>query len=283
MKVPKATIFIALICMTIWFSSASHSEDPSSRSTPPATPPQNSSTSTSPQITSTTSPFLEKAKHEFDTAQRRYDEVVLGQSNGYHVTIDDVMTGRISETEIQHRPFLYFRLWANRPLRIVPMSLFVFVMTLVLGYAMKSNFAVAHQTIRRQFWRCFGQGFITILIVLSFVRPLYASVIGTPLAQLLVGLVELLLLIGLAATVILIGETCLKRTGLADKFGSHDRLYRLSVTTLGSIFVGLIMALPGIGMLPPVGIRLVLYFCILGSGGLLRSKFGTKPLSSAIK
>jgi hypothetical protein len=224
------------------------------------------------------SPLWEKAKRKYDAAQIKYDEDFLGQKGGYHLTADDVMAGRVSDIELQHRPFLYFRMWAARPPRVVPMALFVFMLTLVLGYVLTDRLTVARQTIRQQFWRSLGQGFITVVVALSFARPLFVSEIGTPLAHLLIGLIQLLLMTGLSTTVILIGETCLKRMGLADKLANHPRLNRFATAALGTIFVGLIAALPRIGMLPPVGIRLALLFCMLGSGGLLRSNFGAKSL-----
>jgi hypothetical protein len=304
MKFPKTTALIVLICMSGWLCIASHSKAPENNPAQTsltaqmtaASSPQTNATTTSPPTNTTpatlptnsitqpsqttSSPFWTKAKRNYDTAQKRYDENVLGQKGGYHLTLEDVMAGRVSETELQHRPFLYFRLWADRPLRVVPMAIFIFAQTLVLGYLIRDRLAVARQTIRRQFWRSLGQGFITIVVAFSFARPLFASEIGTPLAHLLIGLIELLLMTGLSTTVILIGETSLKRMGLADKFANHPKLNRLATAALGTIFVGLIVALPRIVMLPPVGIRLALLFCMLGSGGLLRSNLGTKQQPS---
>jgi hypothetical protein len=286
MKFAK-TALVALICMTGWLCIAAHSKnlgtDPAqtamtaqmtatSSQTNGTTTSQHTDTTAEPAQTNSTttsapSPLWEKTKRNYDTAQKRYDEDFLGQKGGYHLTIDDVMAGRVSDIELQHRPFLYYRFWANRPLRVVPMAIFVFLLTLVLGYVISDRLTVARQTIRRQFWRSLGQGFITIVVALSFARPLFISEIGTPLAHLLIGLIELLLVTGLSTTVILISETCLKRMGLADKFANHPRLNRFATAALGTIFVGLIAALPRIGMLPPVGIRLALLFCMLGSGG----------------
>jgi len=265
MKVRPATILITLLCTSTWFATVSLADD--SKNNP-----------------ATTVSSLDKALGASleQTPQHGYDEAIPGATETQEarpLTVDDIVAGRISENEIRHRPFLYFRRWANKPLRIVPMSFFVFVLTVILGEAIKNNLAVAREIIRRQFWRSFGTGMASVLLVLSFVRPLFISDIGSPLALLIIALVELLLLFGLSVTVSLIGETCMKRVTLAGKFAQRPLLYRLSTAAVGTIVVGLIMALPGIGILPPIGIRLVLLFCMLGSGSLLKSRFGTVPIA----
>jgi hypothetical protein len=183
----------------------------------------------------------------------------------------------IPEEELRKRPLLYWRRWANKPPHVVAMSLFFFVSTLVLGEVFKTTVATARQWCRKQFWRSLGRGICAVCVLLVFVRPLILSEIGIPLALLLLALVELLLIAGLAVSASLLAEALLSRASLSSRLMKRPFLYRFCLALVGAIMLGFVLAIPGVGLLPPIGIRIVALIAELGAGGLVKALFDRRP------
>jgi hypothetical protein len=117
------------------------------------------------------------------------------------------------------------------------------------------------------------------IFCLASARFLFISEIGEPLAYLVLGFSQLILLLGLTVSSSLFGLAVAAKSGLSKNFQNNQgsSLGLLLETTLGTIFVSLLLLIPGISILPPIGNRLVLLCSFLGAGALLRSSFLKEP------
>ncbi|MBX9696180.1 MAG: hypothetical protein K2Z81_27575, partial [Cyanobacteria bacterium] len=183
----------------------------------------------------------------------------------------------------EQAPIVAFRLWAKSPKPFVPM-LGIFIFVGILGNAFfASQIAVAQECCRLQFWRCLGRAFLVGVMIGMSQRILLALKLTVPLSILLAGVVQFCLFAGLCVAITLIGERILKKTGISQIpwLSEHPRVYMFLRIVVGSLLLALIGQIPSIGRLPQIGIRLVMLVAILGAGGLLKTRFGTKPLSSS--
>ncbi|MBX9666368.1 MAG: hypothetical protein K2X93_02070 [Candidatus Obscuribacterales bacterium] len=178
-------------------------------------------------------------------------------------------------------PVMVFRRWAAERKRFVPTFLFCTFAGLI-GTAFFSRYvAVAQECCRQQFWRCIGRSILTGVTILISVRVLDNLVITQPLSAVLIAMLEAGLIAGLSIGVSLIGERLSTKSGLCkiEYFGNHQRVTEFVRILLGSLVIALIVQIPGIGLMPRIGIRVAVLIAILGSGGLLATKFGTRPIT----
>lgn len=126
-----------------------------------------------------------------------------------------------------------------------------------------------------------GRAILTFSLMLIFARFLFMTMIGTPLALLMIALAELIGVCGLAVGISLIGDGVCSRLGLnkPEWKEQHPRQSRVLTAIVGSFVAALILLIPGIGNIPPIGTRIVMLIATLGAGGLLRTHFGKKSES----
>jgi hypothetical protein len=181
--------------------------------------------------------------------------------------------------QLQRRPLLYFRVWANKPLPPVKSFLFLVFITLVASELMPQRMAVARRAYATAYWRCLWHGIVACLLFLTAARALYFSEIGIPLAIVDIGALEFFLLIGFAVSSTLIGHTLLltmrlNRTAVSGVHWSE----RFVAPVLGCLLLSLLLIIPPLGILPRIGVRLIMLLCFLGMGAFFRTGMGTKEL-----
>ncbi len=178
-------------------------------------------------------------------------------------------------------PMVAFRQWAKTPKPFLP-SLALFIFVGILGNAFfASQIAVAQECCRSQFWRCLGRAILVGVMIGISQRILLLLEITVPLSVVIAGAVQLCLFAGLSVAITLIGERILKRTGLSQLpwMIDHPRVCMFLRIFVGSLLLAGIGQIPAVGKLPQIGIRLIMLLVILGAGGLLKTRFGTKPIS----
>jgi hypothetical protein len=181
--------------------------------------------------------------------------------------------------QLQRRPLLYFRVWANKPLPPVKSFLFLVFITLVASELMPKRMAIARRAYATAYWKCLWHGIVACLLFLTAARALYFSEIGIPLALVDIGVLEFFLLIGFAVSSTLIGQTLLlmmrlKRTAASGTHWSE----RFVAPVLGCLVLSLLLIIPPLGILPRIGVRLIMLLCFLGMGAFFRTGMGTKEL-----
>jgi len=142
--------------------------------------------------------------------------------------------------------------------------------------------ATAKEACRRQFWRCIGKGTLVTILIATAARILVA-INFTHLALVGIAFVQLAALGGLCVSISLIGTRILDKCGLSQKgwMLAHPRWATFFALFIGCLIVALITQIPGLGRFPKLGMRIVMLIAILGAGGLLKTRFGTKSINSA--
>jgi len=193
-------------------------------------------------------------------------------------TIDDIRHNRVSARVLRTHPMLYWRHWANKPLRVVPAFFFILFATIVAQELAPARISASRDCCRKQFWRSFWRGSLLGILMVSLARPLFKSEIGMPLGWMVIACLEFLLLAGLTISTTLIGERLMGWMPFMKEPRKHPLLCRVLVALAGTVFVALILAIPGLGRLPRLGTRLCMLLCVLGAGAFLKTRFGSEPL-----
>jgi hypothetical protein len=126
--------------------------------------------------------------------------------------------------------------------------------------------SAAGKRCRTEFWRSLILGTATVAGALLLIRLLFLSVIGTPLAFAFIAALELGLLLGLATVSATVGVSVL---GLLPVTRSRTLYWKWIELTVGALLVSTLLLIPAIGILPPLGIRLVTLLAVLGLGSLI--------------
>jgi hypothetical protein len=187
----------------------------------------------------------------------------------------------ISKEDMRKRPLLYFRNWANTPLPPVQSFFFLLFATLVVSELMPTRLERARRSCASSYWRSLWCGIVASLLFVASARALLVSEIGIPLGFLSLAALELFLLIGFAISATLIGQTLLTTMRLDQTPGS-SRVWvgRLGAPFLGTLLLSFVLMIPQIGLLPRIGIRLIMLLCFLGMGAWFRTGMGTKEMGS---
>jgi len=215
------------------------------------------------------------APDEEDTQRvRRFAKMV---PPAFRAWLPDVRQGGHHRT-----PVLSFRHWMveRKPLP----ATFLFCMFIgLLGTAFfPKQISVAAECCRTQFWRCLGRATLSGIVVLITIIILDRLVITESLATVLIALMQFVLVAGLSVGVSMLGDRVLERTKITniEYLKTHPRVATFLKLLIGSLLIALIVQLPGLGKLPRIGIRIAVLIAILGAGGLLKTRFGTQPVSS---
>lgn len=193
-----------------------------------------------------------------------------------------MIRGTLQERDLRKRPLLFWRRWAER--RLPPGAALGFILFVnSLAYALiRSRMEVAAGAIRAHFWRCLGRGLLAVALTVVCVRICFETTILAPLAIVLVGFLELGLIAGLAVVSFMVSTSILSKTGIERGLNltEHPVLQAVLTVAIASLFAGLILLIPGFGLMPRIGIRLIMLMCLLGFGGLIRTKLGKGDVAS---
>ncbi|MBS1955370.1 MAG: hypothetical protein JST89_14390 [Cyanobacteria bacterium SZAS-4] len=190
----------------------------------------------------------------------------------------------MSKGDLRRRPLLYFRMWANKPLPLVPSFLFLFFITVVASEIMPARMYVARNYYVSHYWRSLWSGIVACLLFVTLARALFASEIGVPLAVVSLAALEFFVLIGASISTTLIGQNILsalspKRPPAPDT--KRHWAKRLAAPLVGSLLLSLLLIIPPLGILPRVGIRLIMLLSFLGMGAFFRTGMGTKEMGGS--
>lgn len=186
------------------------------------------------------------------------------------------------KNDLRRRPLLYFRMWANKPLPPVLSFLFLLFISLVASEVMPSRLEVARRYYATHYWRSLWSGIVACLLFVTLARALFASEIGVPLAIVSLAALEFFVLIGVAISSSLVGQTVLSIfSGKQAAPLKRQWFERLAAPLLGSFLLTLLLLIPPLGILPRIGIRLIMLLSFLGMGAWFRTGMGTKEVGSA--
>lgn len=183
---------------------------------------------------------------------------------------------QMPEEELRQHPFLYWRKLASKRPPVVRVCVILFLAALMLAQTFASRVEMARACCKRYFWRCLGRGALVLLLMLLFVRPLIVSEVGIPLAMSLVAVIEFLLVCGFTISSVMIGKQILSKLRLENRLSNRPFWLLFLQLLCGTIVLGMILSIPGIGHLPPIGIRIVLWISLMGAGGLFKTRLGVQ-------
>ncbi|CAN5447608.1 hypothetical protein BH10CYA1_BH10CYA1_44620 [soil metagenome] len=198
------------------------------------------------------------------------------------VALAQQLQPELSKEDLRRRPLLYFRIWANKPLPLVPSFFFLFFITVVASEIMPARMDVARRYYASHYWRSLWSGIVATLLFTTSARALFASEIGVPLAVVSLAALEFFVLVGVTISTTLIGQTIL--TVLSPKRAPAAKRHwtkRLAAPLVGSLLLSLLLMIPPLGILPRVGIRLIMLLSFLGMGAWFRTGMGTKEMGGS--
>jgi hypothetical protein len=186
-------------------------------------------------------------------------------NDGTNYWIGQLLPPRTSREDLRHKPFFYWRAWASKPLPVVPTFLFVFLTNTLACFIFPRTVIATRQVCRSSFWQSLLIGLTIIGTCLLLARCLFLTGIGNPLGMVLLGTEEAGLLFGLAVTSTLSGRRLISLFGLTHAMQGAD-MRMLVECFVGAVIVTLLNLVPGIGVLPPLGLRLTALLAMLGMG-----------------
>lgn len=199
---------------------------------------------------------------------------------------------RFESGDIRRRPMMYWRRFADRNLPPIGTFLFLLFFNTTICLVFGKRVEVASRCVSKSFWKSLFAGMFFVILMATGARLCFDSALYTPCALLILGIVELLSLGGLAVSSRTVGLALLNKLGYTSNSPAADsgiegaqpaqkqsKLAYLAPVFVGTILLTLIALLPGLGPLPRLGTRFVMWFSLLGMGALVRTKLGRKELS----
>lgn len=177
------------------------------------------------------------------------------------------------------RPMVQWYFWANQKRPFLPSAGFILFFSLISWALLPSLHERSAKLCREKFWSTFFIGVFVLFSFILLVRGAIGGLIGWPMGIVLIGMAELGLMCGVAVMASLFGQTLgyfLKIEKLPFLKDRPDA-QRFAHLLIGSLILAALLQIPGFGVLPRVGTRLVGMLAVLGLGGLFRAKaFGAK-------
>lgn len=177
-------------------------------------------------------------------------------------------------TRMEHkvRPLMQWRRFADRRQRFVPAFLFLFGVSFLYWFIFPGTMQTSAEECKRNFWKSFGTGLLLAIIVLSLMRTAFLTQFGWPFGILLAGTVQAAVLAGLAVAIYDLGHAIILLSGVKNLpfFSSRPKLLRACDIFAGALLSALILQIPGAGVVPRVGTRLLSLFGLLGVGAICR-------------
>lgn len=177
----------------------------------------------------------------------------------------------IPNRKVGIRPMLLWFHWANLPKPFGPCFLFILFISVSVTSVMPVWVKKAEMFCKQSFWRTFFVGCLIATLTITLIRGALLSMFGWPMSVLVAGAFQLSLLVGLSVMVLLIGESLGYYLKL-DAWIKRPDVRRLACLVLGTLICVALLQIPGIGILPKIGTRLVAMLALVGLGGLYRSR-----------
>lgn len=226
----------------------------------------------SPAFSQERSEIAASLPEQSDTAKTAYPRFGFGR----------YLQGDFSKDDLRRRPLLYFRIWANQPMPPVLSFLFLLFITVVASEIMPSRMEIARRYYANHYWRSFWTGIVASLLLTTLARALFVSEIGEPLAIGSLAVLQFFVLIGVAISSTLIGQTILSVVSPKRAPAVKQQWFaRLAAPLVGSLLLALLLVIPPLGILPRIGIRLIMLLSFLGMGAWFRTGMGTKELGGS--
>lgn len=278
---------IVCVCAVVLFSPAALSEEPQGGK-PPV--PEYARRAAEALIEESSTDQLGLVPGEVEPAFRQ-DEL-RGPGRWFFNTRIGQKLARFETGDIRRRPMMYWRRFADRRLPPIGTFLFLLFFNTTICLAFRKRVEVASRCVSKSFWKSLFAGMFFVILMGTGARLCFDSALYTPCALLILGIVELLSLAGLAVASRTVGLALLNKLGYtshspaadsglegAEPAQKQSKLAYLAPVFVGTILFTLIALLPGLGPLPRLGTRFVMWFSLLGMGALVRTKLGRKELS----
>jgi cytochrome b561 len=160
--------------------------------------------------------------------------------------------------------------------------LFLLFITVVASEIMPSRMEIARRYYANHYWRSFWTGIVACLLLTTLARALFVSEIGEPLAIGSLAVLQFFVLIGVAISSTLIGQTIVSVVSPKRAPAVKRQWFaRLAAPLVGSLLLALLLVIPPLGILPRIGIRLIMLLSFLGMGAWFRTGMGTKELGGS--
>lgn len=171
------------------------------------------------------------------------------------------------------RPMLIWYHWANQPKPFLSSFLLMLFASVVFTSLVPGFSQIAQTHCKARFWRTFFVGLLIAVLCICGVRIGLLTMIGWPMAVFLAGGFQLALLAGLSVMVLLIGQS-LGYYAKMEKWIARPDARRLAYLVVGALVCAALIQIPGVGILPKIGTRLVMMLALVGLGGLWRARRG---------
>lgn len=177
-----------------------------------------------------------------------------------------------TKIERKFRPMMQWRRWADKRQRFFPSFLFIFGLSFLYWFVMPGIMQSSAEECKSSYWKSFGTGVLLATIVLSLMRSVFVSQFGWPFGIVLAGTSQAAMLAGLAVAIYNFGHSVILLSGLKRLhfFSSRPKLLRACDIFAGAFLSALILQIPGGGLLPRIGTRLLALFALLGVGAICR-------------
>lgn len=172
------------------------------------------------------------------------------------------------------RPMVQWYFWANQRKPFLPSVGFILFFSLISWSLLPTLHRRASQVCREKFWSTFLTGVLAVFALILLVRMAIGSLIGWSMGIVLIGLFQLLLMCGVAIVSSIIGQRICSLLKL-DKLPllkERPRSMRFTELLVGALVLSALLQIPGIGVLPRIGTRLVAMLAVLGLGGIFQTR-----------
>ena len=183
-----------------------------------------------------------------------------------------VLLGPDSRVERRSRPMMQWRRWADRRQRFTPALLFILGVSFLYWFILPGIMQTAAEECKKSFWKSFGSGLLLAIIAMSLLRSVLVTQFGWPFGILLAGVSQAAMLAGLSVAIYNMGHAVILLSGLRKLkvLSARPKVLRVCDILAGALLSALILQIPGIGMMPRCGTRLLALFALLGIGALCR-------------
>jgi hypothetical protein len=177
----------------------------------------------------------------------------------------------MAEKRAVGRPMLLWYHWANQRKPFGPSLVFLLFFSVTLSSLLPRWMSKSQVECKSHFWKSFLHGALVLAVAITSVRASLLTMIGWPLAIICMGLVQLFVIAGLTVLVLSLGQSIgfhLK----VEKWITRPDVRRLFCILIGAVVCAALLQIPGVGILPRIGTRLVMLLAVVGVGGLFRSR-----------
>ena len=177
--------------------------------------------------------------------------------------------------DVVQRPFLYWRSWANQRLPFHRVASFLLFTLTFIYLLMGGSISSAQVHYQNRWLRSLGIGLLVLVVGVAAVTFLSRMGLYTPLAVVVLAAVQFMGLLGLAVVSLVIGRSILGAVHISERI-KNVLLRDLVCLWIGALLLSLLVFIPGIGVLPRLGNRILALLSAAGAGAIfthLRARF----------